>query len=140
VGTYLGKHTNAKKILTEKKKPKLVFTEIFICIDFSIPLLNYLSAWRIFQSFINFTCVSINFYIHFNTLFSYHLFHCFLFLSFIIRFIFHMSISLCNLFESASWHVHNKKFIMGMSRLFLIMGMPIKCHVIHGENSKVKEW
>jgi hypothetical protein len=44
VGTYLRKQTNAKNILTKKKKPKLIFTEIFICIDFSIPLLNYLSA------------------------------------------------------------------------------------------------
>jgi hypothetical protein len=40
VGTYLGKHTNAKKILTEKKKHKLILTEIFICSNFSIPLLN----------------------------------------------------------------------------------------------------
>ncbi len=42
-------------------------------------------------------------------------------------------------YESVSWHLHNKKFIMGMSRLFLIMGMPIKCHVIHGENSKAND-
>jgi hypothetical protein len=120
VGTYLGKQTNAKKILTEKMKPKLILTEIFICFGFSIPLLNYISAWRIFQSFINFKCVSISFNIHFNTLFSCHLFHCFLFLSFIIRFIFHLSISLCNLFESASWHAHDKKF----QWLFLNLGKP----------------
>jgi len=44
MGTYLGKQTNAKKNLTEKKKPKLILTEIFICIGFSIPLLNYISA------------------------------------------------------------------------------------------------
>jgi len=120
VGTYLGKQTNEKKILTKKKKPKLILTEIFICIDFSIPLLNYLSAWRIFQSFINFN-VSISFNnIHFNTLFSCHLFDCFLFLSFIIHFIFHMSISLCNFFESASWHAHNKKFQWA----FLSLGKP----------------
>jgi len=99
-----------KRFWHKKKKPKLILTEIFICIDFSIPLLNYLSAWQIFRSFINFKCVSISFNIHFNTLFSCHLFHCFRFLSFIIRFIFHMSISWCNLFESASWHAHNKKF------------------------------
>ncbi len=110
MGTYLGKETNAKKKLTEKKKPKLVLIEIFICIDFSIPLLDYLCAWWIFQSFINFKCVSISFNIHFNTLLACHLFDCFLFLSFIIHFIFHMLISLCNLFESASWHTHNKKF------------------------------
>jgi hypothetical protein len=109
-----------KRFWHKKKKPKLILTEIFICIVFSIPLLNYLSAWGIFRSFINFKCVSISFNIHFNTLFSCHLFHCFLFLSFIIRFIFHMSISWCNLFESASWHAHNKKF----QWLFLSLGKP----------------
>jgi hypothetical protein len=29
VGTYLGKHTNAKKILTKKKKPKLIFQFLY---------------------------------------------------------------------------------------------------------------
>jgi hypothetical protein len=120
MGTYLGKQTNAKKILTEKKKPKLILTKNFICIRFSIPLLNSISVWRSFNhlsilSVFQLTLISIlilySLVIYFIVFFSSPL---------LIRFIFHLSISLCNLIESASWYAHNKKF----QWLFLSLGKP----------------